>query len=66
MLCLTLPGQPILVLTDLHRPRFRHLGKGRYEFTVPELDAETHRTVTARLAQFGERVVLLNQTDGQP
>jgi hypothetical protein len=52
-------GQPRLTVKDKHRPTFRHLGHGRYEFTVPGIDEAAHRDLTATLTQFGDRVVLL-------
>ena len=52
-------GQPALTLKDSHRPNFNHLGNGRYEFTVPGIDAVTHGEIVAKLSQFGDSVVLL-------
>jgi len=53
-------GRPILTVKDKHRPRFKHLGGGRYEFTVPGIDEATHQDLAAKLlAQFGDSVVLL-------
>jgi hypothetical protein len=52
-------GQPRSVVKDKHRPRFTHLGGGRYEFVVPGLDKTVHRDLAAKLTeQFGDRVVL--------
>lgn len=59
-------GRPVLVLVDVHRPCFRHLGKGRYEFTVPGIDEGTHRELAEKLAHFGDRVILLNCSKAQP
>ena|SRR5437868_1804774 len=52
-------GQPRLTVKDSHKPSFNHLGSGRYEFTVPEIDEATHREIAAKLGQFGDSVVLL-------
>ena len=53
-------GQQRLTIKDKHRPRFNHLGNGRYEFSVPGIDEATHRDLAGKLAQrLGERVVLL-------
>lgn len=53
-------GKPRLTVKDKHTPRYKHLGNGRYEFTVPGIDEATHHDLTAKLAkQFGDRVVLL-------
>lgn len=52
-------GQPRLTVKDKHRPKFKHLGQGRYEFMVPGIDEATHRDLAAKLAQFGANVVLL-------
>jgi hypothetical protein len=52
-------GQARLTVKDKHRPRFKHLGSGRYEFTVPGIDEAIRRDLTAKLIQFGDSVVLL-------
>lgn len=52
-------NQPRLAVKEKHKPRFKHLGKGRYEFIVPGMDEATRSILTANLAQFGEGVVLL-------
>jgi hypothetical protein len=52
-------GQPRLSIKDKHRPRFHHLGNGRYEFTVPGIDEGTYRDLAAKLSQFGDSVILL-------
>ena len=58
---LDIAGQPILTVKDKHKPGFKHLGNGRYEFTVPGLDEAAHRDLAAKLtAQFGDSVVLLS------
>ena len=51
-------GQPRLVLKEGYRPSFKHLGGGKYEFTALGVDDATRRKIVAKLAQFGERVVL--------
>jgi hypothetical protein len=53
-------GQPRLTVKDKHKLGFKHLGNGRYEFTVPGMDEATQRDLAAKLiAQFGGSVVLL-------
>jgi hypothetical protein len=53
-------GQLRLTVKDKHRPRFSHLGSGRYEFIVPGIDEATHRDLAAKLTQeFGDGVVSL-------
>ena len=52
-------GQPRLTLKDSHKPGFDHVGSGRYEFTVAGIDETTRQEIAAKLAQFGERVVVL-------
>jgi len=52
-------GQPRLTLKDKHKPRFNHLGSGRYEVIVPGIDQATHSDLAAKLAQFSGGVVLL-------
>lgn len=52
-------GKPRLTVKDKHKPSFRHLGGGRYEFVVPGIDEATHSTLSEKLAQiFGDSVVL--------
>jgi hypothetical protein len=55
-------GQPQLTVKDKHRPIFKHLGKGRYEFIVPGIDEATHRDLAGKLAQFGDAIVRLKST----
>jgi hypothetical protein len=53
-------GQPRLTVKAKHRPKFNHLGSGRYEFVVAGIDDATHRDLAAKLTQkFGDSVVLL-------
>jgi len=53
-------GLPRLMIKDKHRPRWKHLGNGHYEFTVPAIDEATHRDLAAILStQFGDKIVLL-------
>jgi hypothetical protein len=52
-------GQPRLTAKAKHKPQFSHLGGGRYEFTVPGIDEATHCDLAAKLAKFGDAVVLL-------
>lgn len=52
-------GQPRLTVKDAYKPSFNHVGSGRYEFTVPGIDEAKRREIVAKLAQFGERVVVL-------
>jgi len=52
-------GRPMATVKDKHQPKFKHLGSGRYEFTVPGIDEQTHRDLVAKLTQFGDSVVLL-------
>lgn len=52
-------GRSRLTVKDKHRPRFQHLGSGRYEFLVPGLDDAAHKELTAKLARaFGDTVLL--------
>jgi hypothetical protein len=52
--------QPRLAVKDKHRPRFKHLGCGRYEFTVPGIDEATYRDLAAKLTQkFADSILLL-------
>jgi hypothetical protein len=56
-------GKPMMTVKDKHRPRFRHLGNGRYEFVVPGMDEATYRELSATLVKkFGDRAVLLKPT----
>lgn len=53
-------GQPRRTVKDKHKPRFTHLGDGRYEFIVPGLDEAAYRQMAAKLErEFGDSVVLL-------
>lgn len=52
-------GQPRLTLKESHRPQFKHLGNGKYEFAVSGIDEATHQSISTKLAQFGDRAVLL-------
>lgn len=53
-------GQPRMAVKNKHRPKFNHLGNGKYEFVVPGIDESTNRELAAKLAhQFGDNVVLL-------
>jgi hypothetical protein len=53
-------GHPRLAVKDKHMPQFRHLGNGRYEFTVPGIDEVTHAALVAKLGQkFGDSIILL-------
>lgn len=54
-------GQPRLTVKDKHRPRFKHLGNGRYEFDVPGIDETAHREVAANLRKrFDDSITLLS------
>ncbi|HEX3652415.1 MAG TPA: hypothetical protein VHU18_06300 [Rhizomicrobium sp.] len=53
-------GQPGLTIKDKHKPRFKHLGAGRYEFALPGVDDSTTGELAVQLSQeFGDRIVLL-------
>jgi hypothetical protein len=53
-------GRQRLALKDKHKPRFTHLGQGRYEFVVPGIDQATRDALARKLARkFGDDVVLL-------
>ena len=53
-------GEPRMQIKDKHKPRFSHLGGGRYEFVVPGVDEMTRADLATKLAEkFGESVVLL-------
>jgi hypothetical protein len=53
-------GQPRLTVKDKHKPRFNHLGNGRYEFVVPGIGEATQSDLAAKLTRSGDSVVLLN------
>lgn len=56
-------GHPRLVVKDKHTPTFKHLGNGRYEFTVPGLDEAARHELAARLTrEFGDGVVTLKSS----
>lgn len=51
--------QPRLTVKNKHRPKFGHLGNGRYEFVVPGIDEATRRDLAANLARrFGNTISL--------
>lgn len=53
-------GKPATTIKDKHRPSFRHLGSGRYEFSVPGIDEATSRVVAEKLSQkFSDSVRLV-------
>lgn len=53
-------GKPRLVVKDKHRPRWNHLGEGRYRFVVPGIDEATYTELAAKVSQqFGGNAVLL-------
>lgn len=53
-------GEPRLTVKDKHRPRFKHLGNGRYEFVVPGIDEATQCELAAKLVRrFSDNVLLL-------
>jgi hypothetical protein len=57
-------GQPTLTVKDKHKPTFKHLGSGRYEFTVRGLDETTYRDLAMKLSGFGDSIVLLKPASG--
>ncbi|HEX4158381.1 MAG TPA: hypothetical protein VHY79_07880 [Rhizomicrobium sp.] len=59
-------GQPRLTVKAKHKPHFKHLGSGRYEFTVPGIDEATHRDLAVKLTEFGDGVVVLQPASESP
>lgn len=55
-------GHPCMTVKDKYKPRYKHLGSGRYEFMIPDIDEETYKTVTSNLSQFLGSVALLKPT----
>jgi hypothetical protein len=53
-------SQPKFTAKDKHRPKFKHLGDGRYEFVVPGIDEATYCSLAAILeTEFRGDVALL-------